>query len=358
MVFEGDDSSAFFDSDVLSDDFFIDIIERQLKISRDKFKIRLVIFTSATGKSDNYVSEVYRVKVKIERLDEGGRVEVVDVIMKASFATHEQLKKMSVFPREQLMYEDVNPSFEAIWREQANEEIIFGPRCFKAESEPYEIIVLEDLKALGYEMRDKKFGLNLLETKLALTKLAQFHAASVVRSVKDQEISPSLNKMSQVVEQPANMGIFYLYQKLLETVKKLKVSDAVVGKIVRWDLQKVMAGFFMTAAPMKCGFKVLNHGDTWLNNIMYKKDDEGNYFDALFVDFQLSYWGTPNGDLMYLLFTSVDDEVKIQHFDEILDHYYGELRRSLKRLGYEGNVPSDEEFRADLDEKKLFGELV
>ena len=43
---------------------------------------------------------------------------------------------------------------------------------------------IDDLKAIGYEMLDKKVGLTLTQTKLALSKLAKFHAASSIRHQK------------------------------------------------------------------------------------------------------------------------------------------------------------------------------
>lgn len=187
MATKAELSNAFFSSDVLSDDFFAEIIEKKFNISRDSFKIRLVVFTSATGKSENYVSDVYRVKIKIELL-ESGEQQVIDVIMKASFATLPELKKMSVFPREQLMYEDVVRSFEDIWKEKTEEEISFAPKCYKVDLEPFELIVLEDLKAEGYGLGDRKEGLGLIETKMALAKLAKFHAASVIRYQKVSRI--------------------------------------------------------------------------------------------------------------------------------------------------------------------------
>ena len=94
-----------------------------------------------------------------------------------------ELIECCIFSRERFMYEDIIKSFEAIWR-YAGEEIKFGPRCLKIETDPYEIIVLDDLKAEGYVMENRKVGLNLRQTKLLLIKLAKFHASSAIRYVK------------------------------------------------------------------------------------------------------------------------------------------------------------------------------
>lgn len=173
-------SDLFLNSDTVNDEFFIALVEQKLKIVRDKFKLRLVLLQPATGKNDNFASVVYRAKIKIELIENGEKL-TVNVIIKALLSTMEELKKFSVFPRERFIYDDVLPSFEKIWLERANEVVKFGPDCIKVESDPYEIIVLDDLKANGYEMLDRKVGLTLSEVKLALAKLAKFHAAGSVR---------------------------------------------------------------------------------------------------------------------------------------------------------------------------------
>lgn len=168
--------------------------------------------------------------------------------------------------------------------------------------------------------------------------------------------------MSQIASQPpggsAMLSLAKLYQKFADLVKILNVSDACVGKIVRWDLQKILEGFFTSVLAMNCGFKVLNHGDTWLNNILYKKDDEDNFVDVQFIDLQLSFWGTPNADLIYFLFSSVRDDVKVKHFDEITEFYYSELQDSLKKLDFDGYIPTTEELKEDLVKCRGFGKKI
>lgn len=183
MSSRDEQSESFLNSDVVNDDFFISIIESKLNITRDKFKLRLALLSPATGKNENFVSIVYRVKIKFQ-LHETQELKFIDVVLKVLLTTLEDLKKFSVFPRERFMYEDVIASFEKIWLERANEIIEFGPQCIKVETDPYEIIVLDDLKASHYVMLDRKIGLNETQSKLALSKLAKFHAASAVRYLK------------------------------------------------------------------------------------------------------------------------------------------------------------------------------
>lgn len=183
MAHREDQADVFLNSDAVNNDFFIEVVEKKLNLSQDKFKLLLVLLSPATGKGENYVSVLYRVKAKIEIL-ETRQKQSVDFIFKALTTTIEGFKKMDVFSRERLIYEDVLSSFENIWLERTDESVQFGPKCYKFETDPYEIIVLEDLKKDNYEMLDRKVGLNLAQTKLLLAKLAKFHAASNIRYQK------------------------------------------------------------------------------------------------------------------------------------------------------------------------------
>jgi hypothetical protein len=107
----------------------------------------------------------------------------VDVIIKALLKT-DYSAAFSYFDREKLLYENVLESFQKLWLERANEVVEFGPQSYKFESTPYELIVMEDLKASHYEMLDRKMGCTLPQAKSLLSKLAKFHAASAVRYCK------------------------------------------------------------------------------------------------------------------------------------------------------------------------------
>lgn len=173
----------FLNSEAVGDDFFIDIVEKKLQLSRDQFKLKLVLLSPATGKNENYASVVYRAKIKIEFLETKLR-QSVNVIIKALLSTVKEMKEFGVFPRERFMYENVLSSFEKIWLDRAGKEILFGPKSIKFETDPYEIIVLNDLKSENYEMMNRKDGLNMAQAKVLLTKIAKFHAASAVRYLK------------------------------------------------------------------------------------------------------------------------------------------------------------------------------
>lgn len=185
-------SREFLNSEFLDDEFFNSIIEKKLNVARQSFKINHVMLSSVSNKNDNYMSNVYRARIKI-LLHKSNESLTLSVIFKVLLPIFEEFRKFDVFQRECFMYEDLIPSFEKIWADKADEVIQFAPKCLKSEETPYEVIVLDDLKADGYEMMDRKVGLTEAQTKLALTKLAKFHAASAVRYQKVRFLKLKMN---------------------------------------------------------------------------------------------------------------------------------------------------------------------
>lgn len=145
---------------------------------------------------------------------------------------------------------------------------------------------------------------------------------------------------------------------LLESIVEMLKSDERLKsygeKIDQWDTRKLFSYFLEVAKPMNCGFQVLNHGDCWLNN-MFKSDGEGNPIDVSMIDYQLSCWATPSLDLLYFMTTSIADDIKVDHFDDLLKFYYEHLTSSLKILNFASYIPTLEELQDDLLDKGTFG---
>ncbi len=82
--------------------------------------------------------------------------------------------------------------------------------------------------------------------------------------------------------------LFNCFRKLVNEFEGFsKISEA----LSKWNLLDQMnALFFSPCKPMRSGFCVLNHGDCWVNNFMFKVDESGNSTNVKMIDFQLSYW--------------------------------------------------------------------
>ncbi|KRG00133.1 uncharacterized protein Dwil_GK14326 [Drosophila willistoni] len=168
-------------------------------------------------------------------------------------------------------------------------------------------LLMEDLVANGYKNMDRTVGLDQRQMEAVLRKLAQWHAASVVRVSQIGHYEDSNNDDKESVESEpddsfqkncvAFLDCLPLYD--LDPPEEILITNYVNDIFKNWP-------------TIPDEILVLNHGDLWCNNIMFKVKEESNeILDVCFVDYQMTHYGTPANDLFCLLMTSPQlDETK------------------------------------------------
>lgn len=149
-----------------------------------------------------------------------------------------------------------------------------------------------------------------------------------------------------------------MFNAFSAAVKNFGDCEVYADKIVRWDTKRLMTILFDEAKPMSCGFQVLNHGDIWINNMMFKSDQEGNLLDVSMIDFQGLFWASPVHDVLYFLISSVADDIKVEYFDDFIEFYHIQLTAALKKLKFDQYIPSLHDLHVDLLEKSSLCEFL
>lgn len=156
-------------------------------------------------------------------------------------------------------------------------------------------------------------------------------------------------------DSPFMQGFKRMLQAFADSINNYGDCDEAAAKVARWNFKKSSTVWLDVAVPMRCGFQVMNHGDIWLNNMMFRSDEAGNTVDVKLIDFQIAFWASPAADLLYFLLSSVADDIKIDHFDELIEFYHEHLTSALKQVTFDQHIPTLSELNEDLLEKGGFG---
>ncbi|XP_073819742.1 uncharacterized protein [Musca autumnalis] len=295
----------------------------------------------AVAAGENFMTTLLRVHLEVEMPDASSKSTSYMVKIKPkSEQIQNMIEEWQIFKKEQLTYSKYIPKFEEFYSE-AGKTVEFAPKLMQLQSDRHNsyLLIMEDLRLRDFKNATRQLGLDMEHTKAVLKKLAQFHAASA-RYVESVEEFPTMYDQCMVTgedvfaEHRLNSGkIFRANLHLYGDVEYLKEK---LKKCVETQSDP----YQMKSERNPSEFNVLNHGDLWVNNIMFQYNEDGSVKETYFIDFQLGRYSSPAQDLQYFLYSSTNIEIKLKHFDYFIAYYHGQLIEHLKLLKYEGKMPS------------------
>ena len=100
----------------------------------------------------------------------------------------------------------------------------------------------------------------------------------------------------------------------------------------------------------KSVYNTICHNDFWVNNMMLRWDDQGIPQEIRIVDYQTTHYNTAVVDLIFFLFTSVQNEVLEENLEEFFRSYFDEFQRCLQANGCPLKDFTYESFMEEVDE--------
>lgn len=141
---------------------------------------------------------------------------------------------------------------------------------------------------------------------------------------------------------------------LVESMPELAHLSPKLGKLRSKFIEKTCAT--LDADPNH--FNTLAHGDMWTNNLLLQRDNQTKLVkDVVFIDFQFSLWTSPAIDLQYFFNTSLEEDVRSNNIDELVEFYHDKLAEHLKQLNFKKPIPTLPEFQRQFLDKSFFGKL-
>ncbi|KAK5640988.1 hypothetical protein RI129_009535 [Pyrocoelia pectoralis] len=330
---------------VVSKQFLKTALEKHF--SRD-IQILSCLSNNVTSSGENFASEVKRITITFSFKNER-EVQTLSII--AKYVPENEylidfINETGFFDNEIGIYENVLPKIGQLdYKEK------LAPRFYYSTIKRTPSVLIEDLSALNYKVMPRQKGLDMMHCLLVLDKLAYFHAASYALHEQDPSIFIKYNQVmfgrgGQVLEL-----INACYGELIKTCKNYPILYQYEDKL-KSSKDKIMS-MVSNVNSIKSNFKVLNHGDCWINNIMFYYTSGGRVMDVAFVDFQSPCFGSNCLDLHHFLASSPQLDVKEKHKD-LLDHYFEGLLKYLRKLHIE-DEPTREDFDEDIRAMAFYG---
>lgn len=310
--------------------------------SRD---IQILNFLSndVTSSVENFSSEVKRIVVTYTFKN---KQEVQSLSIIAKYVPENEylinfISETGFFDNEIGFYENVLPKIGQL---DYKEKI--APQLYYSTIKRTPLLLIEDLSALNYKVIPRQKGLDMTQCLLVLEKLAYFHAASYALHEQDPFILIKYKKIMFGLGGQLLALIKACYGELIETCKNYPILNQYEDKLKRAE-DKVI-GMASNVSNIKSNFKALNHGDCWINNIMFYYTSGGDVMDVALVDFQTPCFTSPCLDLHYFLASSAQLDVK-EKYKAVLDYYFEALLKYLRKLHVKVKPTRegfDEDFRA------------
>lgn len=264
-------------------DYLIELLEDIAK--KEGFESFTYSISAGSNHGDGFLAAMKRVTVSGKRNGRDDELSLIFKLMPTSAARREQFNSTKVFSREVTMYNKVLKIMNEFQIEKgltAEDGFFEYPKCYGIIDDQKNdrfALVMEDLKTSGYEMFDKFQPSDYNHVKLFMESLGKYHAISF--ALKDQrpgvfEQFKDLEDIfsGQVEQSPEMMQAMFrfAYDRAM-----LAFEDDIAKEGAVLTLRKLKENFLHDLSTLPCGrktepFSVINHGDCWNNNLMFKYD--------------------------------------------------------------------------------------
>ncbi|XP_066992702.2 uncharacterized protein [Anabrus simplex] len=336
-----------------------DFLERILstknsaKISVSKFNIM-----RAVGKGENYGSLLLRVSIEYDGDDtKNNRTSLIIKTLPLGEMMQMLLTSLGAFPRENRVYLETIPAMVNLMKRKLpnNTEEMFVPLAFPCERPG--TLVLEDLKERKFRMSDRRRGLDLQHILLVLRKLAKYHAASVALQREDPSKLEGYEEAFYTDQNRAMLEqLISSSHKTLASIIEEWEGFEKYGNKIREFTTKAIDSMVEMVKSSNSFLPVLNHGDCWVNNVMFKYNEvTGEVEDVVFVDLPLSRYASPALDLLYFIYSSVQSHLRSAHYQRMLMEYHFVMNDTLEALGCGEKKFSMDQLEEEIRQKEAFG---
>ena len=193
-------------------------------------------------------------------------------------------------------------------------------------------------------------GLDVHHARKALSALARYHALGIVTKQKRPDFFKTVISQAQL----RSVDFDQLDEGFDGCLQVYRDNDCFAEhiKVIEIAFANAMKGKLYSPVP-KEPWATITHGDFWVNNILFHKDECGSVDDVKFVDFQTYLYDSPLKDLTYFLCGSLNEETADKYFDNLINFFYDMFVQTLDRMQCEISPFLRDSFEVELKKQAL-----
>jgi len=312
------------------------------------FTSYVINYERGSNFGDGFVAEIVRAEIKGTQMIKGVQAEselVLVLKLPPDNKTRREALGMRVFEREVVAYNEVLPLFQKFQLDKGlkpGQGFVSFPKCYYASYDKEKdeaVIIMEDIRKKGFKMQNKYKPVDFAHAKAVLETIAQLHGISL--AMKDQcpgvfeKFKGLTDILTEAMDNDMMKSITALNnEKALET---LEPNEENIKQKLRGFCDNMMDIVQKsTNGELSEPYSVINHGDCWINNMMFKY--RSGFPDRLcLLDWQIVRYGSPVLDICYFIYLCTDSSLRAQHFDSLIQGYHIALRKQVELLGSDVN---------------------
>lgn len=313
----------------------------------------------AIARGENYLSQIFRINAEIiSSLRSQTSFSLLVKSLPKGREMEDYIEEFQLFEREAKMLSEILPKIH-LHLNQAGYPHKLAAEIYYTQGRPNDLIILEDLRPLGYKVADRKTGLDLDHSIIVLESLAVLHAGSLAVIQEEAEDVKSLGA-GFWLEHNRKMLIKLLEKGvviLADEVEKWNDTPKKYVDLLRSLENSILDKLFNAFGRRDDRLNVVIHGDPWTSNIMFQYENE-KVKNLKFVDFQIGGFNAPVLDVIYFIFTSTIGSIKLSKLDYFLEVYYAKLKETCGSLKISEFTYSFKDFKDDFESRLFFALAV
>ncbi|KAK4884217.1 hypothetical protein RN001_000488 [Aquatica leii] len=311
----------------------------------EKYSMKL---SEGSEKGQNFTSIV--VQVDVDGYDnENNKVHKSFIVKTGPFneEVRREVKIQDYFIREIYIYTKLFREFDLLQKEKCITNVFKSyPECYTFTLQSSEeSIVLQNLKLSGYKHWNRKTPIDANHAFLIMKEYGRLHALSY--AIRDQKFS---TVFENIIENTKPTWFDYLSDgntrglcndcldqalKTLDPVKDILAYNKF--KNFTENMYEIIAKCVNVSGSDEYG--VVGHVDCSLSNQMFQYEDVNSPNEPTnisLLDWQSSSLCSPVIDLSIIILSSTDKNLRIEHYNDMIQEYYDSLCAMLQELGTNG----------------------